>query len=402
LGQALSYCGAGTVEFVLDEESGGFYFLEVNTRLQVEHPITELVIGHDLVHWQLKLAAGEPLSLTPGELRQTGHAIEVRICAEDPAAGFRPCTGEVLDYHEPDLLSVRYDSGLSSGSRVPVDYDSMLGKLIVWGHTRELAIQRLRSALAQTRILGLQTNLDFLQRLVATEAFATGSFHTRWIEEQLEQLLPQPLSPVQQHELAIVATLWAWQQREQDRKQWQAVPSGWRNSPGADQLSRVRLQDQELTVLYQALPAEGFACQVEDTHYRVRLAQAPSGQLCLEIDGLRRSYTLAQSGETLWIHQASLGTRSLGLLPRFEEAGSSESHGGYSASMTAKLLEVLVEAGQRVEQGQPLLVLESMKMESTLCAAENGTVTQILASPGEIVEAGATLLVIEPGEQGPA
>lgn len=404
LGRALSYCGAGTVEFVLDQAQGAFYFLEVNTRLQVEHPVTELVIGHDLVRWQLKLAAGEPLILQQRDLRQGGHAIEVRICAEDPQNDFRPGTGTILRYLQPDLMGVRFDGGVTGGSRIPVDYDSMLLKLIVWGHTREVAIQRLKQALARTAILGVQTNLGFLRRLAAHPAFATGGFHTRWIEAHVDELLAEPLSTAQQHELALVATLWGWRQRQGARNRWRGLPSGWRNSPAMPQQSLISLGETSLSVSYEALggtPEPRFRMQIADSVYQVRLAlsDAANDQLSLEIDGLRRSYSLAQSAQTLWLHAPALGTHQLGLLPRLPAAARDEGHGGYTAAMTAKVLQVLVETGQLVEAGQSLLVLESMKMESTLCAAGAGVVSQVLVTPGEVVEAGVVLLEITAAEE---
>lgn len=403
LGEALSYCGAGTVEFVLAGDE--FYFLEVNTRLQVEHPVTEQVTGLDILHWQLRLAAGEPLTLAQDELSQQGHAIECRICAEDPSQDFRPCMGDILIWQETSGPGIRYDSGV--GPRVPVDYDSMLAKLIVSGDSRSDAIQRLHSALSRTVLLGTRSNLDFLARLVSHPAFATADFHTRWIEAQLESapesILPQT-TQLQRHEAAIVTALYHWSQREHSRERWQGIPSGWRNSAFAPQLTQLRIDGQILPLSYRT---EGslFAVRVEDTHYRVNLinaantvnaASASSDSLCLEIDGLRRSYTVAADKQTLWLHHPSLGTHSVDQLPRFPEHEDEAAHGGYIASMPAKMLQILVEPGQTVSEGSPLLVMESMKMETTLCAAEAGTVEQVLVSLGEVVEAGTTLLVITP------
>lgn len=397
LGRALAYCGVGTVEFVVADEA--FYFLEVNTRLQVEHPVTELVIGHDLVHWQLKLAAGEPLILEQNQLRQGGHAIEVRVCAEDPDQDFRPGTGTILACHTPELAGVRYDSGLLAGSRIPVDYDSMLLKLIAWGHTRELAIQRLRQALSQTVILGVQTNLDFLHRLTKSADFLSGAFHTRWIEAQGPALLTPPLSVTQQHELALVATVWLWRRHEAGRSRWRGVPAGWRNSPGAPQQALFRLGDTELSVSYR-LQQEHLSCEIDDCRYQVAWREAGEQALSVEIDGLCRMYRLAQLEQELWLHTPAVGTRRIQLLPRLRETARAEAHGGYTAAMTAKVLQVLVEAGQTVSAGQALLVLESMKMESTLCAAAEGTVETVFVQSGEIVEAGTVLLALTAGSCG--
>ncbi len=397
LGQALNYCGAGTVEFVLADHE--FYFLEVNTRLQVEHPVTEQVTGLDLAHWQLRLAAGEPLTLAQSELKQQGHAIECRICAEDPAQDFMPCSGEILAWQPAEGLGIRYDSGV--GPHVPVDYDSMLAKLIVSADSRPEAIQRLHRALLHTVLLGTRSNLGFLQSLVAHPVFVSADFHTRWIEAQLEanpDELFSPISPLQRHEAITVAALYAWSQRDQQRVRWAGLPSGWRNSAFASQQSSFRMDGQSYTLSYRA-EGQYFSVQVEDTHYRVLLLNATHNSLSLEIDGLCRTYTLAVSGLTTWLHHPSLGTHSVESLPRFPEREDESTHGGYTATMPAKILQILVEPGQSVSEGAALLVMESMKMETTLCAAEAGLVEQVLVNPGEVVEAGTSLLVIN-SEQG--
>ncbi|PKL77023.1 MAG: hypothetical protein CVV27_07250, partial [Candidatus Melainabacteria bacterium HGW-Melainabacteria-1] len=278
--------------------------------------------------------------------------------------------------------------------------DSMLAKLIVHGENRTAAIRKLRNALAATQILGLQTNLAFLGQLVATPAFAAADFHTRWIETQLEvdseTLLGPPLSTLQSHELALIATLADWAQREQSRQTWTGLPSGWRNSPGAHQYKGIQVGGQSLTVTYRARPELLFDMQVEDTRYQVRLLAAETQVLSLEIDGLRRHYSLAQAEAGLWIHHPALGCQWIGYAPRFPAAEGDQSHAGYSATMPGKILRVLVEVGQSVLAGQALMVLESMKMESTLCAACAGVVQQVWVSAGERVEAGTDLLLIDP------
>lgn len=409
LAAELKYCGAATVEFVVDKATLAFYFLEVNTRLQVEHPVTELVTGLDLVDWQLKLAAGRALTLQQTELQQTGHAIECRLCAEEPAQNFQPAAGLVLDYAE--AADTRIDSGIRTGSRIPVDYDSMLAKLIVWGRDRQEATRKLQRALAQTRILGLPSNLDFLQRLVSQTVFESADFDTRWIEGHLAQLLPAELTLSESHELGIVATLWDWSLRSQNRPHWQAVPMGWSNSPQlqsaqvllAGQSEPLKLSYQKLS--YQSGAEQHFEFEVAESSYNVRLEAASAQSLCLEINGLRRVYQLAASSEAsdsadteIWVHCSAWSsdkTRVLKLLARFPQPQRSEQAGSYQAAMPAKVLQILVSEGQRVEAGQALMVLESMKMESTLCANEAGLVSQLLAEAGEQVQSGATLLVIE-------
>ncbi|MGV3524705.1 MAG: acetyl-CoA carboxylase biotin carboxylase subunit [Candidatus Sericytochromatia bacterium] len=404
LGKALAYVGAGTVEFVLDVAQQAFYFLEVNTRLQVEHPVTEAVSGLDLVQWQLRIAQGEALSLEQTDVFQRGHAIECRICAESPEQQFQPATGAVLTWRPPTQSWARLDGGIARGTEVGVHYDSLLAKLIVWGETRAQALARMRAALAETVLLGVPSNLVFLQHLLAQAEVQKGDMHTRFVEAELAPL--PPLSEATQAELAVVATLWRWHQGQQGHRPWPGVPAGWRNVPPTTQTQQLEIAGTVLQVDYLCVAADAFRITLGTRSYGVSALHMPDPEtLVCTVDGLRRRYTVAlqadAQGERLWVHTPALGTHTVRLLPRFVEAEPEDSHGGYRASMPAKILQVLVTLEQRVTAGQPLLILESMKMETTLAAATAGRVSAVWVEAGELVEAGRELLVLEHEEESP-
>jgi len=403
IGKALGYLGAGTVEFVLDA-CHRFYFLEVNTRLQVEHPVTEMTTGLDLVHWQLRLAQGLPLTLQQAEIVSQGHAIECRICAEDPRLKFQPATGTLHQVSAPTGPGVRFDSGVQTGSSVGIDYDSMLAKLIVWGPDREQALQRLRRALRQTLLAGLHTNQALLEQVLQAPDFIRGQVHTGYLEQHLAELLPADLPAAEQQHLALVATLWGWQVRQACRSAWQAVPSGWRHGTSSQQSTQIQA-GETYHVNYQARANGRFEMAIGDKTFDVQLWPAPGcdgSELTCSLNGLQRRYQIYPDGDTLWIYTSALGQHPVRCLPRFPENTSEDSHGGYCASLPAKILQVLVRAGETVSAGQALVVMESMKMETTLCAASAGTVLALEVSPGDRVEAGTCLLQFQAAEAAPA
>lgn len=407
IAQALNYVGAGTVEFVLDDDSQHFYFLEMNTRLQVEHPVTEAVTGLDLVHWQLKIAAGEVLYWQQGDLIQRGHAIECRICAED--AYFTPASGKILKLQTPDLPYARWDGGVISGDEVGVHYDSMLAKLIVWGETRARALQRMERALAQTQLMGLSSNLNVLQQLIQDPQVRTGEFYTRFIEDRRDRF-ETDLNEEQAVEAAIISRLVAWQQSQ--IAHLPGIPRKWSNTRRAPESFTVHCGPHEISLHYTPLPPtqkapeiQRFSFVYQERNIPVRLFHSHSEQpdlLRVEIDGLCRNYTVAGALErwenenvSLWVHAAHWGNQNVQLQARFPQAEQAEKHGGYRAAMPAKILEVLVSEGQHVESGAPLLILESMKMETRLNAAEAGTVSELYVEAGQTVERDTILLRLD-------
>jgi len=405
--RAVGYSGAGTVEFLL-EPAGGFYFMEMNTRIQVEHPVTEMITGIDLVEWQLRVAAGEALPRRQGEIALTGHAIEVRIYAEIPEAGFLPSSGLLRRFELPIASSaLRLETGSKAGDRVGIDYDPMLAKLIVHADTRAEAVAGLRSALSQVRIAGVGNNVMFLRRLAGSETFANGLLDIGFIERERELVvgsLRPPDAPVLAaaalwivgQERPAVASVWnsgdGWRLNGQLRRTLQFEPgaagaaagAGGGAGAAADASSVVveyrpeglRLGIAELSVS-ASLVAEGddiFHLQFGAHGVRVQIEE-DAGQLRIVIGGdefrLRRRDALRSATDD-YVAEASL-----------------------TAPMPGRVIAQLVEAGTTVVKGAPLLILEAMKMEHTICAPANGTLRGFRAAVGEQVREGVELIDFE-------
>jgi 3-methylcrotonyl-CoA carboxylase alpha subunit len=402
--KAVGYVGAGTVEFVAEELDDGdirAYFMEMNTRLQVEHPVTEAITGHDLVEWQLRVAAGQPLPATQAQLAMRGHAIEARICAENPDANFLPATGTMHVARWPAHVSFvrsderaflpRIDRGFDEGDAISPHYDSMIAKLIVWGDTRAHALARLDAALRQTHIVGLATNVAFLRRVVATRAFATADLDTALIERERAALFEHAPLPLECAAAGVVARELAIEQAQQDDDPW-SRRDGWRMFGGA---------------------TRRFDLDVGGTHHAVSLHRAHDGELTLEAGGQRwpfaaralgndrhdvtlgeRRWTLAvyAEGERITVF-APDGTLALQEFDAIAHAGEGASPGGrLTAPMPGKVVALLAKAGDAVKAGQPLAVMEAMKMEHTIAAPRDGTVAELLYGVGDQVAEGAELL----------
>lgn len=393
-GKAINYEGAGTVEFVLDANLQFFYFLEVNTRLQVEHPITEEVTGLDLVEWQIRVARGEALDFTQDELSQNGHAIECRIYAEDPNQNFAPATGQLLYWKPADLPGIRYDSGVETGSDISIFYDPMIAKVIAYGEDRQTAIARMDQALKKTISLGLVTNQTFLSQVLNHTSFKSGNFlTTTFIEDNFSQ--PIELSEECQIELALVAISWQQQREVKQRSLLPGIPSDWRNIPYQQQFQSVEIAGKVFEIKYGVTNNSTLQCTIDLQHFEVEVLNAQSSNLVLSIDGLRKSYTIVNEADILYVHSRGFGAQSVKFIPRFPEPQTSEAEGGYQAPMPAKILKVLVDSGQQVEKGESLLIIESMKMETTISAFSDGKVTEVFVQEGDLVESGTTLLALE-------
>ncbi|SFP64673.1 3-methylcrotonyl-CoA carboxylase alpha subunit [Geopseudomonas sagittaria] len=382
--KAIGYVGAGTVEFLLDAR-GEFFFMEMNTRLQVEHPVTEAITGLDLVAWQIRVARGEALPITQEQVPLIGHAIEVRLYAEDPDHDFLPATGSLALYREPAAgPGRRVDSGVAEGDTVSPFYDPMLGKLIAWGENREEARQRLLAMLAETAVGGVKTNLAFLHRVLAHPAFAAAELDTGFIPRHQAQLLP----PVG----ALPEVFWqlageAFVQSEAARVRGDDPHSPWSNASG----------------WRAGLPAEtDLTLRCGDTQQSVQLragsaprAQLVGEQLVIEQDGLRRQHLAIRRGDSLYLQWAG-ELRSVQRVDPIAEAEASHAHhGGLTAPMNGSIVRVLVEAGQHVEAGTALVVLEAMKMEHSIRAPQAGVVKGLYCSEGEMVSEGAALVELE-------
>ncbi|BCG24222.1 methylcrotonyl-CoA carboxylase subunit alpha [Pseudomonas tohonis] len=382
--QAIGYVGAGTVEFLLDER-GDFFFMEMNTRLQVEHPVTEAITGLDLVAWQIRVARGEALPITQEQVPLNGHAIEVRLYAEDPQQDFLPASGRLALYREPAAgPGRRVDSGVAEGDEVSPFYDPMLAKLIAWGETREEARQRLLAMLDETAVGGFATNLAFLRRVLAHPAFAAAELDTGFIARHQEQLLPAPAArPEAFWQVAAEAFRQgsAARLREDDPHSPWSRNDGWR--PG--------------------LPSEvdlHLACGEERQVVRLR-GTAPSPirlegeRLWQEQDGITRQRLAIRRGNTLYLEWDGELQRVEQVDPVAEAQAGHAHHGGLTAPMNGSIVRILVEAGQAVEAGTALVVLEAMKMEHSIRAPHAGTVKALYCSEGELVAEGTALVELE-------
>ncbi|WP_042886115.1 acetyl/propionyl/methylcrotonyl-CoA carboxylase subunit alpha [Cupriavidus necator] len=407
--KAVGYVGAGTVEFIANQD-GSFYFMEMNTRLQVEHPVTEMVTGQDLVEWQLRVAAGEALPLTQEQLRIDGHALEARIYAENPDNQFLPSTGTLRFLRTPPAVQfmrggdmhgpagIRIDAGVREGDTISPFYDPMIAKLIVWGKDRDEALARMRQALASYHVVGLSTNVAFLQRLVSSEAFRTADLDTGLIERNEKVLFPPP-APVGMEIIALaVAALLDRENKERridaaDQHSPWTHAGAWRLNSGASRQLRFGYGEQVLDVtlntnergstLYYAGMAGQFSAKCQADDIRVDL-------------GTRRAHGQVHlDGETFHVFSAGRHV-TLTWLDPLAHAGESESEGGkLTAPMPGKVIAVMVEAGSTVTRGAPLLVMEAMKMEHTISAPADGVVSEVLYGIGEQVTEGAQLLAFE-------
>ncbi|WP_368924025.1 biotin carboxylase N-terminal domain-containing protein [Comamonas aquatica] len=403
--QAVHYVGAGTVEFIVEQPGGydapdamQFYFMEMNTRLQVEHPVTEAITGEDLVEWQLRVAAGQPLPKQQSELKIIGHAIEARICAENPDNGFLPATGTLQVYRKPACSSfaisdVRVDDGVREGDAISPFYDSMIAKLIVRGDTRAQALARLDAALAQTQIVGLATNVQFLRHVVRSPAFAQAQLDTALIEREKAALFDQQPVPTALAVAAAVAQLLQAEQALQTTDPF-SRRDGW-HSHGTPRRSLQLLQGGTPVAASLTTGHDGqLQLQVGDT--TGRLDWQPQGDgLLVQFAGLRSTAQVHVQGEVRHIFTPQ-GAAVLELPDPLAHAGEHGAEGGrLTAPMPGKLVSFAVQAGDAVTKGQPLAVMEAMKMEHTIAAPADGVVQELLYAPGDQVSEGAELIRIE-------
>jgi acetyl/propionyl-CoA carboxylase alpha subunit len=392
LARQVDYRGAGTVEMIL-APGGEFYFLEVNTRLQVEHPVTELVWGVDLVREQIRVAEGRGLSFAQDEIAPRGWAIECRLYAEDPAAGDLPQSGAVIDYAEP--AGIRVDSGIERGSEITVHYDPMLAKLIAVGADRDEAARRLWRALGELRVAGVATNRAFLRRLFAHPEFLAGDIDTGFVDRHRDELAASAAPEW----AAIAATASGFLRRRRGRELLPALEPGFRNSPFAPATERFRRGDAELEVAYRNLGAGRLAVRCGSIASEIDVAATEPGRVELACAvGHRRRFAAARGTGGLWWIADRDDDWMLEAEPRFPEAAAARETGSCLAPMPGKVVAVEVAVGAAVEAGQTLVVLEAMKMEHAVTAPHAGEIAELPVVIGEQVDGGAVLVVVRPSE----
>lgn len=404
--RAVGYVGAGTVEFLLDQD-GSFYFMEMNTRLQVEHPVTEMITGQDLVEWQLRVAAGEPLPLADQlELRIDGHAMEARIYAENPEQGFLPATGTIHYLGLPQTgPHVRVDTGVAEGSEIGVHYDPMIAKLIVWDRDRESALQRLRQALADFQLAGVTSNIPFLSKVAGLQAFARAELDTHFLERHHAALF-QAASAVPDQVLAVAAldellrerrSGLASQASTNDPCSPWALADGWRLNQGSFHQLIIESAGEcyPLTARYQG---DGFLLQLPAGEHRAQARFTGPNRLQVVLDGHRFSAGVAREGRVVTLFLDSQVWRLMLEDPRADALESDGTGGGLTAPMPGAVIAVHVREGDRVSRGDALMVVEAMKMEHSILASRDGVIGKIRFAPGDQVEEGDELILLEAAE----
>ena len=396
-GEALGYEGAGTVEFVVGAD-GEPAFLEVNTRLQVEHPVTEAITGIDLVRLQLLVAEGRPLPLTQADVARRGHAIEARLYAEDPARGYLPAAGPIVSFHPGAQDAVRWDVGVRSGSVISPYYDPMLAKVIAWGETRDEAARSLERALRVTHLHGPATNRDLLCAVLAHPDFLSGALTTSFLDDHFatdEQRAPRPAARVRER-AAVIAALTA----EAERTAGRTLPSGWRNNRAADQIVSFEA-DARIDVAYRQERNGSWRVRVGDRTLRAARHTIDGEHVEVSVDGHRMSAIVSSISDNDGIHWEITTPRAhvrLVELPRFPDPAPIEVAGATRAPMHGKVVAVEVRVGDRVTKGQLLCIVEAMKMEQQLVAPYDAVVTSVEVAVGDSVETDQVLAVLEEEE----
>ena len=405
--KAIGYVGAGTIEFIADVSDGlkedAFYFMEMNTRLQVEHPVTEMITGQDLVQWQLLVAAGEELPCRQEDLSISGHSFEVRLYAEDPANDFLPATGTLVRLQEPPTSeTVRIDTGVRQGDIISPFYDPMIAKLIVWDDTRDKALRKLRTALASYKVAGVATNLDFLSRIAGHPAFAAKEVDTGFIGRFKDDLVPpQPLPTDEDFALTVLhilltrdaASLKELAVSSDPHSPWNDL-HGWRlNDTGHDDFV-FGVGDEEITVIVY-YEKTGFRLALPSGNLQVSGSLLDDGTLTATIGDHKITAAVAALGSKLVVMRAGRQVDIVQVVDDFENTGSESGAGVVVAPMPGKVIQLFTESGAVVAKGDPLIVMEAMKMEHTLVAAADGIITDIFHEIGDQVDEGTLLINID-------
>ena len=390
LAKKLKYESAGTVEFLVDDKTGEFWFLEVNTRLQVEHPVTEEVTGKDLVYEQLRIARGEELGYSQDDITWKGSSIEARLYAEDPSNDFLPATGTLIAYESDANIDARWDTGIEQGSVVGTDFDPMLAKVITKGKTRVDAANKLALALESLHIGGVTTNRDFLVASLRSDDFLEGNTTSDFIEKSNPQRAVV-LEGSSLENATSAAALWIQGQNRENANILKEIPTGWRNSRLPRQKITLSYLDNEVEVTYKANRDGSFAVNEETTAKVINWT--PSG-IDIEINTSRFYSKITQDDDNIVVH-GPWGDALFKILPRFTLPGSEVQAGGLIAPMPGKVIDLKVKVGSKVKKGDTLVILEAMKMEHQVKASEDGKVTKVLIKKDDQLENGALLMVVD-------
>ena len=386
----LKYESAGTVEFLFDETTKEFWFLEVNTRLQVEHPVTEEVTGIDLVKEQLKIANGEPLNFSQDDIEWFGSSIEVRLYSEDPVNNFLPVTGKLIAFEPTEDPLVRWDTGVETGSEITPNFDPMLAKIISYGETRIEAANKLALALENSHFGGLKTNRDYLISILRSDEFLRGNTTTDFLEKaKIKDEIK--LNEEEIYFLAIAASMWIQGKNRYESEVLSNLSSGWNNARLPMQEIKLQFNDKPLTVKYKNNREEIFTT---DKNNSAKINSWDKNFIDVEIDNTRIRSKVTFDNELLLI-QSKSGDVLFKILPKFETAKKASIEGGLNAPMPGKVVEIKIKKGAKIKKGDTLIILEAMKMEHKVLAPSDGKVKEILINKDEQVENGATLVVLD-------
>ena len=390
LAKKLKYESAGTVEFLVDDKTGEFWFLEVNTRLQVEHPVTEEVTGKDLVYEQLRIARGEELGYSQEDISWKGSSIEARLYAEDPSKDFLPATGTLIAYENDINIDARWDTGIEQGSVVGTDFDPMLAKVITKGKTRIDAANKLALALETMHIGGVTTNRDFLVASLRTKDFLDGKTTSDFIEKTNPQRAVILEGSMLENALSAAA-LWIQGQNRESANILKEIPTGWRNSRLPRQKINFRYLEKDLEVTYKANRDGSF--DVNDGTV-ARVVKWTSSGIDIEVNNSRFFSKVTRDNDNIVVH-GPWGDALFKILPRFTLPGSEAQAGGLIAPMPGKVVDLKVKTGSKVKKGDTLVILEAMKMEHQVKAPEDGKITKVLIKKDDQLENGALLMVLD-------
>ena len=390
LAKKLKYESAGTVEFLVDDKTGEFWFLEVNTRLQVEHPVTEEVTGKDLVYEQLRIARGEELGYSQDDITWTGSSIEARLYAEDPSNDFLPATGTLIAYESDINIDARWDTGIEQGSVVGTDFDPMLAKVITKGKTRVDAANKLALALESLHIGGVTTNRDFLVASLRSEDFLNGKTTSDFIEKTNPQRAVILDGESLENALSA-ASLWIQGQNRENAAILREIPTGWRNSRLPGQKITFNYLDQDIEITYRSNRDGSFTVNNRTTAKIIEWT--PSG-IDIEVNNSRFFSKITRDSDSIVVH-GPWGDALFKILPRFTLPGSEQQAGGLVAPMPGKVIDLKVKVGSKVKKGDTLVILEAMKMEHLVKASEDGKVTKVLIKKDDQLENGALLMVVD-------
>jgi acetyl-CoA carboxylase biotin carboxylase subunit len=392
VGRAIGYYSAGTVEFIL-APSGEFFFIEVNTRLQVEHPVTEMVTGVDLVKLQIEIAEGKPLPFGQQDIATAGHAIEARLYAEDPANDFLPSTGRILDWGPGDpITGLRFDSGVEGGTDVGIHYDPMLAKVIAHGLDRPSALRKLTTGLRSLSIQGVTTNQSFLIRLLEHPTFVGGACDTAFIDEHTSGLLADR-EPGARRDAAAAVALYREEMLRNQPTRLPGVPLHFRNNRHRNPSAKLEIGGEQFEITCYETGPGTYVISCGDWQCQSRVVSCALGIMRLEIDGIQRSFRITTDSQSFLIHSGA-GSFNVKSVSRYPEPARHSDQESANSPMPGQVLQILVTEGQSISVGDPLIVLEAMKMEQTLRANADGIVQAVLVKRGDVVAPGDELIRI--------